>query len=266
MSQVQDPPIVASQSAIIEAHSTEDLRQQVRAVVHDFNDILGVIVGYSELLLRNIQEDDPARKGIAEIRRAADRGVSLTQSLLRSYRNEALELEVLDINELLQYSQPFFERLIGDGLELHIVFGDNLDPVRLNRSQAEQVITNLLTNARDAMPTGGRLIVESAALELTEEHSEIHLGIPAGRYTTLAVIDTGVGMDAETRPYIFEPFFTTKERRQGTGIGLATVNRILKQNGGYASVESKVGAGTTFKIFLPAAADGRPGEVPPAAG
>jgi signal transduction histidine kinase len=132
----------------------------------------------------------------------------------------------------------------------------------MNASQAQQIITNLLANARDAMPEGGTLVIESGALNLNQHHSNSQTEIPAGRYTTLAVIDTGKGMDAETRSHIFEPFFTTKESGKGTGLGLAMVNEILKQNGAFASVESNVGSGTTVKIFLPAAADAKARELP----
>jgi two-component system cell cycle sensor histidine kinase/response regulator CckA len=264
MLHVQDPTVTpyVSQFNCLDCQKTEVLQQQVRGVIHDFNNILQVIIVCSERLLTRAQEEQPLRIDIAEIRKAADQGVSLTRNLLRAHRDQALEPETLDINKLLHDLQHFLRQLIGDRVELRIVFGAGLYPVRMNTSQAQQVITNLLTNARDAMPRGGTLVIESAALELHEYHSEFQLGIPAGRYTTVAVIDTGEGMDAETRSHIFEPFFTTKQSGEGTGLGLATVNGILKQNGAYASVESKLGSGTTFKIFLPAAEGTRPRELP----
>jgi len=176
--------------------------------------------------------------------------------------SEFLELTILDINRLLYESRHFLQRLIGNRFALEIVSGVDLFPVKMNASQAQQIITNLLANARDAMPEGGTLVIESGALNLNHYHSNNQTEIPAGRYTTLAVVDTGRGMDAETRSHIFEPFFTTKESGKGTGLGLAMVNEILKQNGAFASVESNVGSGTTVKIFLPAAADAKARELP----
>ena len=264
MSQVQDRNVTpdAGQLRCREWQKTEILRRQVHGVVHDFNNILHVIIGYSELLLTRAPDNFQLRNDIAEIRKAADQGTALTRNLLRSYRDEALETDTLDINKLLHESRHFLQRLIGNQFGLQIVFGAGLFPVKMNASQAQQIITNLVANARDAMPEGGTLVIESGAVNLNQYHSNNQTEIPVGRYTTLAVIDTGTGMDAETRSHIFEPFFTTKERGKGTGLGLAMVNEILKQNGAYASVESTLGFGTTFKIFLPAPADATPRELP----
>jgi two-component system, cell cycle sensor histidine kinase and response regulator CckA len=264
MSQVQDRKVTpdAGQLRCRESQKTEILRQQVHGVVHDFNHILHVIIGYSELLLMRVPDNLQLRNDIAEIRKAADHGTALTRNLLRSYRDEALETDTLDINRLLYESRHFLQRLIGNRFALEIVSGAGLFPVKMNASQAQQIITNLLANARDAMPEGGTLVIESGALNLNQYHSNNQTEIPAGRYTTLAVIDTGRGMDAETRSHIFEPFFTTKESGKGTGLGLAMVNEILQQNGAFASVESNVGSGTTVKIFLPAAADAKARELP----
>jgi len=265
MSQVQDPKVTpdTGQLRCRECQKTVALEQQVHGVVHDFNNILEVIIGFSELLLMRTPDKYQLRDDIAEIRKAADQGTALTRNLLRFYRDEALEADALDINELLRESQNFFQQLIGDRFSLQIVAGAGLYPVRMNASQAQQVVTNLLTNARDAMPEGGTLVIESGSLNLNGYHSENQIGVPAGRYSTLAVVDTGGGMDAETRSHIFEPFFTTKEPGKGTGLGLAMVNGILKQNGAYASIESNLGSGTTVKIFLPAVADAKSREVPP---
>jgi two-component system cell cycle sensor histidine kinase/response regulator CckA len=263
MSQVQNPKSTpdTGQFKCNECQKTDALRQQVRGVVHDFNNILEVIIGYSELLFMNTPDKFQLRNEIAEIKKAADQGTALTRNLLRFYRDEALETDTLDINEFLRESRPFFQRLIGDRFALQIVAGASLYPVRMNASQAQQVVTNLLANARDAMPEGGTLVIESGSLNLNGNHSENQIGVPAGRYTTLTVVDTGGGMDAETRSHIFEPFFTTKKPGKGTGLGLAMVNGILKQNGAYASIESNLGSGTAVKIFLPAAADAKPREV-----
>jgi len=264
MSQVQGHKVTpdAGHSRWGEWQKTEILLQQVHGVVHDFNNILEVIIGYSELLLMRAPDNLQVRNDIAEIRRAADQGTALTRNLLRSYRDEELETDTLDINNLLHESRHFLQRLIGNRFALQIVSGAGLFPVKMNACQAQQIITNLLANARDAMPEGGTLVIESGALNLNQCHSNDQAEIPAGRYTTLAVIDTGRGMDAETRSHIFDPYFTTKERGKGTGLGLAIVNEILKQNGAYASVESKLGFGTTFKVFLPAPTDAKPRELP----
>lgn len=229
------------------------LRQQTAGVVHDFNNILDVIIGYCELLAATVPENLELRRKIHEIRKAADRGALVTRSLLAVYRDEEVDSVILDINRILHESLDFLQRLVGPCIHLNVVFGANPFPVRANAAQVHRVIMNLLTNARDAMPNGGTLVIESAAMEIGENNLEHQAGIRIGRYTTIAVIDTGLGMDSETMARIFDPFYTTKEKGSGTGLGLAIVQAIVEQSGGYASVESWLGSGTKFKIFLPAA-------------
>jgi signal transduction histidine kinase len=196
MSQVQDRKVAPNtgQFRCHECQKTAALQQQVHGVVHDFNNILEVIVGFSELLLIHTPDKYQLRNDIAEIRKAAGQGTALTRNLLRFYRDEALETDTLDINELLRESRHFFQQLIGDRFALQIVAGAGLYPVSMNASQAQQIVTNLLKNARDAMPEGGTLVIESGSLNLNEHHSENQIGVPAGRYTTLTVIPVEVWM------------------------------------------------------------------------
>lgn len=231
----------------------EVLRQRAAGVVHDFNNILDVIIGYCELMAVTVPENPELHQKIREIRKAADRGVAMTRSLLAVYRDEAVDSVILDVNRVLHESLDFFQRLVGPHIRINVVFGANLFPVRTNATQVHRVIMNLLTNARRAMPDGGTLVIESAATEIGENNLEHQAGIRTGRYTTIAVIDSGSGMDSQTMARIFDPFYTTNEKGSGTGLGLSIVQEIAEQSDGYASVESWLGSGTTFKLFLPAA-------------
>ncbi|HSY03146.1 MAG TPA: PAS domain S-box protein [Acidobacteriaceae bacterium] len=242
-------------------HLEEQLRnaQQLEAigrlaggVAHDFNNILSIIMGHGELLLATAGGDERARNGLEQIRRAADRAASLTQQLLAFSRKQVLQPKVLDLNEAVADVQKMLSRVIGEDIELVASLHPSLVPVKADPGQVEQVLMNLAINARDAMPHGGKLMMETSnvdvGLELARDLELVH-----GAYVMLKVTDSGHGMDAETLVHIFEPFFTTKPMGKGTGLGLSTVYGIVKQSGGSIQVESEEGRGTTFRIYLPVA-------------
>jgi CheY-like chemotaxis protein len=219
-------------------------------VAHDFNNILCVIMSYSEALLAGLGPSE-LRDDIQEIHNAGGRGAALTRQLLMFNRQQVIEPRPLDLNGVLTDMGKMFERLIGADIALVSRPAPGLAQVRADQGSIEQVIMNLVVNARDAMPGGGRLTLETASVELDAAYARDHLGVAPGRYVMLAVTDTGVGMDDATRARIFEPFFTTKERGQGTGLGLSTVFGIVQQNRGHVWVESEPGRGTTFRVYLP---------------
>jgi len=242
-------------------HLEEQLRnaQQLEAigrlaggVAHDFNNILSIIMGHGELLLAVLGADERARSGLEQIRRAADRAASLTQQLLAFSRRQVLQPKVLDLNESVADIQKMLSRVIGEDIELVARLHPSLAAVKADPGQVEQVLMNLAVNARDAMPQGGKLAMETSNIEIEERQGRA-LDLPAGRYVMLKVTDTGHGMDGATLAHVFEPFFTTKAMGKGTGLGLATVYGIVKQSGGSILVESEVGQGTVFRIYLPAA-------------
>jgi two-component system, cell cycle sensor histidine kinase and response regulator CckA len=220
-------------------------------VAHDFNNLLGVIIGYSEALQTHISKDDSYREAVDEIQNAAKRAASLTQQLLAFSRKQVLEAKVLDLRIVLLEVEKMLRRVIGEDIDLRIVLPEQLGMIKADRGQMEQVILNLAVNARDAMPQGGKLIIEAENAELgAAEVARFRYVVP-GRYVMLKVTDTGCGMDAELQSHIFEPFFTTKEKGKGTGLGLATVYGVIKQSGGYIWVDSELGRGSTFRIYLP---------------
>jgi CheY-like chemotaxis protein len=209
-------------------------------------------MGHGELLLAASGADERARNGLEQIRRAADRAASLTQQLLAFSRKQVLQPKVLDLNEAVADVQKMLSRVIGEDIELIASLHPSLLPVKVDPGQVEQVLMNLAVNARDAMPHGGKLIMETSNVEFDAERGR-EFELPAGRYVMLKVTDTGHGMDPATLGHIFEPFFTTKPIGKGTGLGLATVYGIVKQSGGSIQVESEVGRGSVFRIHLPAA-------------
>lgn len=248
----------------VRMHLEEQLRnaQQLEAigrlaggVAHDFNNILSIIMGHGELLLGAVGADERARNGLEQIRRAADRAASLTQQLLAFSRKQVLQPKVLDLNEAVADVQKMLSRVIGEDIELVASLHPSLASVKADPGQVEQVLMNLAVNARDAMPHGGKLVMETSNVEAGVELARA-LDLPLGRYAMLKVTDTGHGMDAVTLSHAFEPFFTTKPMGKGTGLGLATVYGIVKQSGGSIQVESGVGRGSTFRIYLPATEGG----------
>jgi two-component system, cell cycle sensor histidine kinase and response regulator CckA len=220
-------------------------------IAHDFNNLLGVIIGYSESIEYRMAENDPLRKSAEEIRKAGERAASLTHQLLAFSRQQALQPQVLDLNALVTDMGKMLRRVIGMDIELTTKLSPDLGQVKAEQSQIEQVIVNLVVNSRDAMPEGGRLLIETSNLKVSENLASSFPFLQPGPYVLLTVTDTGIGMDANTRRHIFEPFFTTKGPGKGTGLGLATVYGVVKQSGGGVIVESELGEGTTFKIFLP---------------
>ena len=220
-------------------------------IAHDFNNLLGVIIGYSEALQRQIGEKHSFREAVDEIQKAGKRAAVLTQQLLAFSRKQVLEPKVLDLNAVVFDVDRMLRRLIGEDIELKIALANGLGMVKADPGQIDQVIFNLAVNSRDAMPDGGKLTLETSNAELDQDDVNQFRYVVPGSYVLLKVSDTGCGMDAELQSHIFEPFFTTKEPGKGTGLGLATVYGIVKQSGGYIWVDSEVGTGTTFKIYLP---------------
>ena len=238
-----------------QSQKLEGVGQLAGGIAHDFNNLLTVITGYSDLLLIRHSLDDVAREKIQEIKSAGVRATSLTRQLLAFSRKQVLQPVVLDVNTLVEGIGKMLERLIGEHIEVTTLLRPGVAKINADPGQIEQVLINLVVNARDAMPIGGRIAVETANVELDSEYAKVNAPVKPGRYVMLSVTDNGTGMDSETQQRIFEPFFTTKEVGKGTGLGLSTVYGIVKQSGGSISMHSEVGKGTTFKIYLPRADD-----------
>ena len=235
-----------------QSQKLESVGRLAAGVAHDFNNLLTVINGYSEFLLKPPKTSGSSRDYVLEIKKAGERAGGLTKQLLALSRKQVIEPRVLDLNATIRESAPMLRRLIGEDIALETHLEGSLGQVMADPDQLHQVIMNLVVNAQDAMPDGGRLDIETANVELGADGSTgPHPDTPSGRYVAMTVTDTGHGMDATIRKKIFEPFFTTKEVGKGTGLGLSTVYGIVRQNGGWIDVWSEVGAGTRFRIFLP---------------
>ena len=245
------------QAQLLQAQKMESIGRLAGGVAHDFNNLLTVINGYSDLLLADLANDHAMRGHLEEIRAAGERAAGLTRQLLAFSRKQILRPEVLNLNRVLENMQSMLRRLVGEDIEICLALSTHEPKVRADLHQLEQVILNLSVNARDAMPRGGRLLIETGMVTRDGNYVVSHPDARPGRYVLLAVSDTGVGMDRETQERIFEPFFTSKGIGQGTGLGLSMVQGIVAQSGGFIDVYSEVGHGTTFKICLPEAAAGK---------
>jgi signal transduction histidine kinase len=232
-----------SEEQLRQAQKMEAVGRLAGGIAHDFNNLLTVITSYSDLVLEDLARDDPKRDDVDQIRKAAEGAAALTRQLLAFSRQQVLETKVLDLRATVASTEKLLQRLIGADVLLTTSLAPDLGAVKADPGQLEQIIINLAVNARDAMPGGGRLTIEAANVE--------HAPGRPGRYVRLALSDTGLGMDEQTRARMFEPFFTTKETGKGTGLGLATVYGIVKQAGGFIEVDSEPGRGTSVKVYLP---------------
>jgi PAS domain S-box-containing protein len=236
-----------------QAQKMEAIGQLAGGVAHDFNNLLTIILGYSDVLLGGEQlATDPRGEMLGQIRKAAERAALLTRQLLAFSRKQLLEPRILNLNESVTEMEKMLRRLIGEDIQIRTVLGKELDRISADPGQIEQVVMNLVVNARDAMPSGGELCIETANAELDPAYAQSHAELKAGHYVMLAITDSGCGMDDATKARIFEPFFTTKEQGKGTGLGLATVYGIVKQSGAHIWVYSEPGQGASFKIYFPA--------------
>jgi PAS domain S-box-containing protein len=236
---------------IRQAQKMEAVGQLAGGVAHDFNNILSAIIGYSHLILEKVEESEPEKKYIEEILKASQRAAALTQGLLAFSRKQAVSLAVIDLSEVIQGNKDFLRRLIREDIELRITCAGEPLSVMADRGQIEQVLMNLVANARDAMPSGGKLSIETQSVTLDQEFIETHGYGKAGAYSMFSVSDSGCGMDKGTQSHIFEPFFTTKEQGQGTGLGLSIAYGIVKKHDGFINIYSEPATGTIFKIYLP---------------
>jgi two-component system cell cycle sensor histidine kinase/response regulator CckA len=241
------------ESQLRHAQKMEAVGRLAGSVAHDFNNLLSVIIGHSAMLLEDLDPIDPLCDELRAIRAAGERGCALTGQLLAFSRQQVLAPRILDLNESVRASEKMLRRLIGEDVNLAIELDKGLLKVRADPGHIDQVMMNLVINARDAMPCGGKVTIETKTVLLDESYTTAHFGVTAGPYVMLAISDTGVGMDKETQARIFEPFFTTKESGKGTGLGLSTVFGIVQQSGGAIWVYSEPGRGTTFKVYLPVA-------------
>ncbi|HTD51581.1 MAG TPA: ATP-binding protein [Thermoanaerobaculia bacterium] len=236
---------------LVQSQKMDAIGRLAGGVAHDFNNMLTAIQGYRSLLLTELPERDSRRENVEEILKAGERATALTKQLLAFSRRQVLEPRVLDLNEVVRNLSRMLSRLIGENIELSFSPAPDLWHVLADPGQIEQVLMNLAINARDAMPRGGRLTIETRNTQLDGSHWRKDFPVQSGDYSLLAVTDTGVGIPPEIQTRLFEPFFTTKPRGEGTGLGLSTVYGIVKQSGGYIWVYSEPGAGSTFKVYLP---------------
>ena len=239
------------EAQFLQAQKMEAVGRLAGGVAHDFNNLLTVINANSQLGMMELKEIDPLREKFDSIQKAGEKAANLTRQLLAFSRRQAMEMRILDLNMVLQDLEKMLRRLIGEDIELTTVLHKDLGRIKADPGQIEQAVLNLVINARDAMPSGGKLTIETGNVNIDREYTLTHMGIKPGRYVMLSVSDNGVGMKPEIQERIFEPFFTTKEKGKGTGLGLSTVYGVAKQTGGDISVYSELGRGTTFKIYFP---------------
>ena len=244
----------ALEEQLRQAQKIEAVGQLAGGMAHEFNNYLGIVLGYSDLLLEEAGATEGLRRNVAEIKAATQRAASLTRKLLALSRRQVLEPKVLDVNAVVWETHKLLRRLIPGNIDLVPVLEPNLSPVRVDPAQIQQILINLVVNARDAMPQGGKVVIETANVELDEEYAGRHIEVQPGSYVMLAVNDNGSGIDAQTQARILEPFFTTKQEGKGTGLGLSTVYGIVRQSGGHITVDSALREGTRFCVYLPSTA------------
>jgi len=247
---------------LMHAQKMEAVGRLAGGVAHDFNNMLTVISGYNRMIIEELSALDPLRGYAEEVQQAADRAAALTNQLLSFSRRQIMKPRVLNVNQLIGQTEKMLRRLIGEDIELVLNLNPEIGNIKADPNHIAQAIVNLAVNSRDAMPSGGRLIVETGNTQLDENYARTHIGVKPGEFVMIAVTDNGHGMDAATRRRIFEPFFTTKERGKGTGLGLATVYGMVKQTGGDIWVYSEPNRGTTFKLYFPRVAGETTGESP----
>jgi PAS domain S-box-containing protein len=243
----------ALEEQLVQSQKLQSIGRLAGGVAHDFNNLLTAILGNAELALMDLPEDHPAREGVGEIVKAAERAASLTRQLLSFARKQMIEPAPLDLSAVVSGSIEMLRRLLGEDIEIMAELRDGLDIVEADPGQVQQLLINLTVNARDAMPGGGRLVIETANLDVGDEYRTAHPEVRSGHYVTLAVTDTGTGMSEDVLAHLFEPFFTTKRQGEGTGLGLATCHGIVEQSGGHIWVHSELGIGTCVTILLPVA-------------
>jgi signal transduction histidine kinase/CheY-like chemotaxis protein len=236
---------------LIQAQKMEAVGRLAGGVAHDFNNMLSVILGYSETILADLNPADPIYKDLSEVKAAAERSANLTRQLLAFSRRQTIAPKVIDLKEQMKGMEFLLRRIIGEDIDLEFVFPEYVWSVSMDPSQLDQIVANLAVNARDAMPDGGKMTIEMGNITLDEAYCQDHLGFSPGEYVLLALSDNGCGMDKETLAHVFEPFFTTKGEGKGTGLGLSTVYGIVKQNNGFVNFYSELGQGTAAKIYLP---------------
>ena len=236
-----------------QAQKMEAVGQLAGGVAHDFNNLLTVILGFCELLLADLDPGDPRQADISEIQKAGTRAAGLTRQLLAFSRKQIIEPTRLDLNVVVADMQAMLRRLIREDVKVVLSLGPELAAVKADRGEVEQIVMNLAVNARDAMPKGGTLTIETANVELDEHYAKTHVAVKAGPYVVITVTDTGTGMTPQVQARLFEPFFTTKEPGKGTGLGMATVYGIVTRSGGSVGVDSELGRGTSFKVYFPRA-------------
>jgi PAS domain S-box-containing protein len=261
----------AHEARVARSEKMESVGRLAGAVADDFSTVLGVVSGFAELLRKRLPDNPVLRRYTDDILKAVNRGAALTRQLQAFGRRQPRRLRLVDLNDVVAEREPLLRRLAGEEVHVVTILDRDVAPVRADVGQLERILMNLVSNARDAMPRGGRLVVETGSADLTEEGADSAAGVRPGRYATLAVSDSGEGMSADVQSHLFEPFFTTKDPGKGAGLGLATIHGVVAQNGGHVLVHSEAGLGSTFKVYLPLAEETatppmRAADEPPPAG